>query len=155
MCPANFDPVGLETITSRRAVRMETGSISGVLSGKVEFTFAGASVFIPANANSVGSGECQSIVSNLKSVASVNCVRESANPTTNGGSYLITLNSFPSAPFMNNLVFHTGNPGRNMFFCNTSHVDEEDALGPYCRISDVEPEGPVPGRLGQGLHVMH
>lgn len=134
---------------------METGSISGVLSGKVEFTFAGASVFIPANANSVGSGECQSIVSNLKSVASVNCVRESANPTTNGGSYLITLNSFPSAPFMNNLVFHTGNPGRNMFFCNTSHVDEEDALGPYCRISDVEPEGPVPGRLGQGLHVMH
>ena len=147
LCPAQYDPIGLEFNANRRTVRLETGSISGVLSGRMEFTFGGASVFFPANANSFGSNECQAALSKLKSIESITCVQENVNAETQSGSYLITLNSYPLMPFMNNLVFHNGNPPRNLFFCNTSLVDEEDALGPYCRVSDVEPEGPVPGKL--------
>ena len=136
-CPAAFDPIGLEGKPNRRAVRLETGNMGGVMYGKIEFGFAGSSVKLEANANKMDDSGCSSLLSKLKSVESISCVRETTNEESGVGSYLITLNSYPQMPFMNNLVGHSGNPGRNLFSCNSSFVDAEEAVGPYCRIYDV------------------
>lgn len=50
--------------------------------GKVEFTFAGSSVLLEADANQLDDAECNRSLRGLKSVAEVDCVRQSLNPTT-------------------------------------------------------------------------
>eukprot|EP01034_Spumella_vulgaris_P025380 gene25380-31836_t len=107
--------------------------------GKLGFTFAGATVNLNANAAEVDSDVCQKALGGLQSVVDVTCVREDLNIESQVGSYLITLNKFPTMPFMNNLVSHSGNPAKNLFSCNTTLVDEEEAVGAYCRIYDMEP----------------
>lgn len=104
-------------------------------------------MFFPADANTFDTNACQTALAKLESVASISCVRENVNKETHAGTYLVTIQSYPVMPFMNNIVFHNGNPARNLFHCNTSLVDEEDALGPYCRVSDVEPSAELPGKL--------
>ncbi len=148
MCPAGFDPIGLDENTNRRTIRLETGNMGGVMFGKIQFGFGGDIVSLNANANQVASEQCTGTLSALKSVAEVTCVRESVNEISGTGSYLISLRKFPQMPFMNNLIGHNGNPHKSLFSCNTSLVDEEEAVGPYCSFFDVEPSEGLPGECG-------
>jgi hypothetical protein len=139
LCPAGFDPVDLESNPNRRTVRLEVGHMGGILMGKYAFSFAGSEVYLPANANDNDDAKCNSALKALKSVESITCKRESFNPNTGTGSYLISLLSFPAKPHMNNLIHHNGNPGINLFACNTTKIDAEEAQQPFCFVSDAEP----------------
>jgi hypothetical protein len=139
LCPAGFDPVDLESKPNRRTVRLEVGHMGGILMGKYAFSFAGSEVYLPANANDNDDAKCNSALKGLKSVESITCKRESFNPNTGTGSYLISLLSFPTKPHMNNLIHHNGNPGINLFACNTTKIDAEEAQQPFCFVSDAEP----------------
>lgn len=105
--------------------------------GKLEFTFGGSSVFLNADAADLDSAGCTSSLRGLKSTTDIECIRESFNPESKVGSYLIALKSFPLMPYMNNIILHNGNPSLNLFDCNIKKVDMEEAIGPYCRVSDV------------------
>jgi hypothetical protein len=113
--------------------------MGGILMGKYAFSFGGSEVYLPANANDNDDAKCNSALKGLKSVESITCKRESFNPNTGTGSYLISLLSFPTKPHMNNLIHHNGNPGINLFACNTTKIDAEEAQQPFCFVSDAEP----------------
>jgi hypothetical protein len=113
--------------------------------GKFTFTFAGATVNLNVNTNELDGVGCQKALMGLQSVADVGCTREDTNAESNVGSYLITLNKFPVMPYFNNLVSHSGDPPKSLFACNMSAVDEEEAVGPYCRVYDMEPLEGLPG----------
>ena len=130
---------------NRRTIRLETGALGGVFMGKIEFTFAGSSAIFNADASTMDSDGCNFALRNMKSIRDYKCIREKVNDKTKSGSYLITLNSFPTQPYMNNIIYHNGNPSLDMFYCNMSRVDEEEVIGPYCEITNVVYEH-VPGK---------
>lgn len=113
----------------------------------MEFSFAGSSLFLNADANELDSAACTNALRGLKSATNVTCQRETFSTESKTGSYLIAFNSFPTNPYMNNHVYHNGNPSRDSHFnCNMSKVDSEEALGAFCRISDVVVDN-IPGLL--------
>jgi len=114
------------------------------MAGRLEFTFAGSTVTMDANAGNVDSDGCTGVMAQLKSVASVRCQRESFQNATRTGSYLITLLSFPLQPYFNNLVSHQGNPPLSLFYCNTTMVDDEEATAPRCFVDDMLVPGDLP-----------
>lgn len=118
--------------------------MGGIMMGKYQFSFAGSDVYLPANANDNDETKCNSALKGLASVKEASCKRESFNADTGTGTYLISLLSFPDKPHMNNLVHHNGNPGINLFACNTSKIDAEEAQQPFCFLSDAEPYGDFP-----------
>eukprot|EP01033_Poteriospumella_lacustris_P013143 gene13143-9411_t len=141
-CPMGFDPEQARSMTNRRTVRLETGHLGGVMQGRLEFTFGGASVVLEADATVMDSALCTYILSGLKSIRQVTCERETVNRDGRFGAYRITLIDFPSfPPYMNNYVYHTGNPPRDAFSCDVTQVDAEQAIGPYCRVTDVVTDG--------------
>lgn len=115
--------------------------------GKYAFGFAGSEVYLPANANDNDDTKCSSSLKGLASVSAVTCKRESFNVDTGTGVYLITLKSYPEKPYMNNLIHHNGNPGINLFSCNASKIDNEEAQQPYCFVSNAEPLDGFPRKL--------
>jgi hypothetical protein len=129
----------MEARPNRRSVRLDVGNLGGVNLGKYEFEFAGASVYFGANSNMFDSAECTAALRGLSSVAVASCTRETSNALTGAGSYIITLQSYPSTPHFNNLIYHNGNPVNALFRCNTSLIDDEEANMPYCTVSDVLP----------------
>ena len=114
------------------------------MAGRLEFTFAGSTVTMDANAGNVDSDGCTGVMAQLKSVASVRCQRESFQNATRTGSYLITLLTFPLQPYFNNLVSHQGNPPLSLFYCNTTMVDDEEATAPRCFVDDMLVPGDLP-----------
>eukprot|EP01038_Epipyxis_sp_PR26KG_P008919 gene8919-12027_t len=138
LCPAAFEPLSLPNLINRRSVRLETGNLGGIMIGKLEFSFGGSSAFLDANANKVTDESCRNSLLKLKSISDIRCVRETFNEITGVGSYIISLLEYPLMPFMNNIMFHRGDPPRSYFSCNSSFIDEEEATGPYCRVSDVD-----------------
>jgi len=138
LCPAGFDPVGLDDIPARRTIRLELGHMGGIMMGKYAFGFAGSEVYLPANSNDNDEAKCTSALSKLKSVEKVSCKRETFNTNTGTASYLISMLSYPEKPYMNNLVHHNGNPGINLFSCNVSKIDHEEASEPFCFVSNAD-----------------
>lgn len=138
LCPAGFDPVGLDDIPARRTIRLELGHMGGIMMGKYAFGFAGSEVYLPANSNDNDEAKCTSALSKLKSVEKVSCKRETFNANTGTASYLISMLSYPEKPYMNNLVHHNGNPGINLFSCNVSKIDHEEASEPFCFVSNAD-----------------
>jgi hypothetical protein len=132
-----FEPASLDSITDRRTVRMWTDVETGVMSGQLEFTFAGSAVTIDGNATDFDSAKCQSALSGLKSVTAIRCERESFDATEDTGKYLITLDAFPMKPFLSNTIYHNGNPPLDMFYCNVSQVKKSSGSYPRCRFEDV------------------
>jgi hypothetical protein len=126
---------------------MEVGHMGGLMMGKYAFSFAGSDVFLPANANDNDDLKCTTALKGLASVSGVSCRRESFNPDTGTGTYLISLLSYPAKPHMNNIIHHNGNPGINLFACNTSRIDNEEAQQPFCFLSDAEPNADFPRKL--------
>lgn len=122
LCPAGFDPLGLEENTNRRTIRLETGNLGGINLGRLSFHFAGSEVWLNANANELSSDKCTTALSGLKSAVGVTCLQETSDAVSGVGSYLITLGGYPQKPFMNNLITHNGNPAKNLFSCNVSQV---------------------------------
>jgi hypothetical protein len=145
LCPAGFDPLQINTLPNRRTIRLITGNLGGFNSGKFEFQFSGASVYLNADSTELDSNACTSTLSTLKSITKINCTRETFNMESKTGSYLIRLDEFPSQPHLNNLIYHTGNPSLELFHCNTSKIDHEDAIGPYCEFEDVITDN-IPGK---------
>lgn len=144
-CPHSFEPLNSNlTIGNRRTIMLQTGSVGGIMMGKIEFTFAESSVLLNADANTLTDEECRKSLLGLKSITDVSCHRESFNDQTGVGSYSISLLSFPLNPHFNNLVYHNGNPSLDLFSCNISKVDSEEAFGPYCTLSDLEPLDNLP-----------
>jgi hypothetical protein len=76
-------------------------------------------------------------LSKLKTVANIECQRESYNQSLGTGSYLLTFHSYPLQPYENNHFSHTGNFPLSAFKCNSSLLDGEDAVRPYCELEDV------------------
>lgn len=156
ICPKSFDPLTIEENPSRRTIRIVTGAegkynslyslcklsqgmaLDGVLNGRFEFSFGPSSSFLNANANELSSEECSQVLSkNLKGVTSVNCTREEFNPSRASGVYKVVLEAFPLDPHENNIFVHNGNPPIQSFRCNSTGMDVEDALNPYCEIEDT------------------
>jgi hypothetical protein len=119
---------------------MSSSVVSGVIMGQLELYLAGSTVTVDANAKKFTSELCQKTIRGLKSVSDITCVREDFDENSQVGSYLFTLNKYPMAPFMNNLMSHTGNPPLSAFRCNTSLVDKEEAQGALCVFEDVVTE---------------
>lgn len=136
-CPAAFDPIDLDAKPNRRSIRLEIGSLGGVMVGSFEFGFGGSAVSLNADATKLTNEVCVTALKGLKSVASASCFRESFDAEKKTGTYNISLLEYPIKPYMNNIVYHDGNPRSNLFSCNISKVDEEEATGPYCRIDDI------------------
>ena len=151
LCPAGFDPVELDSKTNRRTVRMEVGHMGGIMMGKYSFSFAGSEVYLPAHANDNDEAKCNNALKGLTSVSSALCKRESFNPNTGTGTYLISLLGFPINPHMNNIIHHNGNPGINLFSCNVSKIDNEEAQQPFCFVSDTEPNDGFPRKQNKTL----
>ena len=137
MCKKNFDPVFIEEQTERRTIRLITHASEGTLQGRYEFSFGQSSVFFEAVAPQFDSAACTQALTKLKSVRAARCVREDFVEGPNSGSYLIRLESFPEAPFENNIFSHDGNPPLSAFGCNTTRIDEELAMGISCTLADV------------------
>ena len=123
---------------------MTTSVISGELMGQMELSILGSSVIVDASAKKLTSDICFKAVRQLKSVADITCTRESFDEISAVGSYLFTINRYPTQPYMNNLLSHKGNPPLVAFRCNTSMVDKEEAQGPLCKFEDVVYEN-IPG----------
>eukprot|EP01032_Pedospumella_encystans_P013943 gene13943-16031_t len=138
LCPAGFDPVNLENLPNRRTIRLETGHMGGIMMGKYSFGFAGSEVYLPAHAEDNDETKCTAALKGLKSVQDVSCKREKYDVNTGAGSYLISLLSYPLKPYMNNLIHHNGNPGINLFSCNVSKIDNEEASEPFCFVSNAD-----------------
>lgn len=147
VCPSAFDPVSpilLAENPNRRQVRLETSVLSGKMSGAIFFTFGGATVPLNADATQLDSNQCTYLLSGLKSVSEVTCERELLDSNTHTGRYLVTLRGFPERPHTNNIISHNGNPGMELFACNSSQVSAIEAQGAYCEILDVLPSLPLP-----------
>lgn len=112
--------------------------------GKYSFGFAGSEVYLPANANDNDDAKCTSAMKGLASASSVTCKRETYNVDTGTGTYLITFNAYPEKPYMNNIIHHNGNPAINLFSCNASKIDNEEAQQPFCFVSNAEPFADFP-----------
>eukprot|EP01031_Cornospumella_fuschlensis_P039258 gene39258-47777_t len=139
VCPSAFDPVRpimLEENPNRRQVRLETSVLSGQMSGAIFFTFGGDTVPLNANAAQLDSNQCTYLLSGLKSVSEIDCQRELFDPATLTGRYLITLRAYPERAYTNNIVTHDGNPGMELFACNSSQVSVIEAQGAYCEVLD-------------------
>ena len=106
--------------------------------GKYSFGFAGSEVYLPAHADDNDETKCTTALKGLKSVQDVSCKREKYDVNTGAGSYLISLLSYPQKPYMNNLIHHNGNPGINLFSCNVSKIDNEEASEPFCFVSNAD-----------------
>lgn len=144
-CPWDFDPIGLSDNSNRKSIRLETGLSGGEMSGKYGFEFGGSEVYLNADARVLTSDLCTTSLRGLKSITDANCTRESFNGVSGIGTYLISLLRYPQEPpFMNNIVIHNGQPSINMFHCNVSKIDHEDAMVPYCMISDAAPYENLP-----------
>ena len=52
---------------------------------------------------------------------------------------------------MNNIIHHNGNPGINLFSCNVSKIDNEEAQQPFCFVSDTEPNDGFPRKQNKTL----
>ncbi len=140
LCPAGFDPINPMPIfdnTHRRTIRLASSLQSGVMVGSIELTFSGSSVLLPADASQLSSQQCTFLLSGLRSVADITCVRDTYDGQTKTGQFTITLDRFPTKPYMNNVIYHNGNPSLDLFSCNTSRVNEFEAVGVYCEISDM------------------
>eukprot|EP01039_Chlorochromonas_danica_P010844 gene10844-12054_t len=141
ICPSGYDPVrpvAIEGNSHRRAVRLRTSALTGSLQGSLEVTIAGASALLNANAAALTSASCTYLLSGLRSIAEVECTRESYDSLLNTGSYLIRLLRYPTRTHMNNILYHNGNPSIDLFACNTSKVNEFEASGVGCDFEDVE-----------------
>ena len=148
-CPAAFDPIQLRHplyANQRRQVRLETGHLGGYMYGQLIFSFGGESTLFNADAAAFTSQECQQNLQKMNSLSKVSCERETFDPITRTGSYLITLEDFPLKAHWNNVYQHNGNPPRDFFSCNVSKVDPFEAIGVYCTITDVNTEY-IPGNV--------
>lgn len=114
--------------------------------GHVQFSFGDESVYFNADAADFTTYDCQDTLNRMKSFSKVSCTREKYDPITRTGSYLISLDEFPLRAYWNNLVHHNGNPPKDLFACNVSKVDQFEAVGVYCSITDVNTEY-VPGKI--------
>ena len=74
-------------------------------------------------------------LSRLKGVSSVICQRISFNASSGTAVYVITFIEYPIKPYENNLFQHDGNPQISFFHCNSTRMDYEDAIEPYCEVS--------------------
>ena len=98
---------------------------------------SGSSVFLDGYAPNLSNTLCDRSLKDLKSVSQINCKTENIDISTGTGSFIITLESFPLKPYLNNIIYHNGNPPLNLFHCNSSKIDTEDAVSPKCKIEDV------------------
>lgn len=152
LCPMAYDPVSIDQFPSRRAIRLQTQVEEGALAGLFQFSFAGSNVLLNADASELDDFYCtNSLVMGLKSVGEVTCQRESFDSIKRTGSYLITLLSYPLIPYLNNVIYHTGNPPLSFFECNLTKIDAEAVVDPSCTISDVVAEN-LPQYLPCGGH---
>lgn len=147
VCPAAFDPVQLRKYTGRRKVRLETGNHGGANTGQLEFFFGGSSIFLDADASSLTSEKCTSSLNHLESVTGITCVRDSYNEISKTGNYIITLENFPLVPYFNNVIYHNGNPSLDLFSCNTSSINTDYAIDPFCYFHEVEVLEPIPSEI--------
>ena len=152
ICPYAFEPLALEKATARRTFRLKTEVERGTMAGRIEFTFAGSTVVFDADAGQMDSAACVSTMSQLKSIQSLTCERESFQEASGTGAYLITLESYPEKAHFNNLIQHTGNPPLSLFYCNTTLVDHEEASAPRCFLEDITVRGDLPQYVQCGGH---
>ena len=136
----SFDPLVLPTLKNRRSVRLVFGVDVGKLSGYLEFSFAGATVYLDPQPYDFDTRICTERLSGLKSVEEVTCYRESFDEEKNTASYLITFHSYPEKPYMSNHIVHNGNPPLDMFSCSTHRLTADPLAQPYCDITDVVTE---------------
>lgn len=137
MCPKAYNPIQKEVLPNRRAIRLSTGVLSGVLNGQFSFSFSGSAISLDANANTLGSAQCTAHFTQLGSAASVDCVREELDEATGTGEYIITFDEYPLLPHENNIFSHDGNPPVSAFKCNMTAAQGLGAVGPFCSITDV------------------
>ena len=100
-----------------------------------------------ANANELTSEECTNSLRKLRGASKVSCERLEHNSTTATGEYLITFHKYPMTPYENNLFQHDGNPDISLFKCNSTELDVEDAVDPYCVVVDVDTIEEIPGKI--------
>ena len=98
-----------------------------------------------ANASNFRNEDCRRALGSLP-VKDVSCVQDNLNTDSNTASYVIVFNNFPLLPRENNLFSHTGNPGLDLFYCNTSKIDQQKAIGAYCDLEDVYAGKDLPGK---------
>lgn len=140
ICPWSFDPVRplpIDSNANRRTVRLISSLSSGRLSGSLEFSFAGSSVTLPADAGQLSSADCSHLLKGLRSAADISCLRESFDSTSRTGSFLIKLHRYPTKSYTNNILSHDGNPPLSLFACNASKADPFEAQSPDCTVEDV------------------
>ena len=133
LCPKAYEPLGLESKPERRQLRLTVENIRA--SSTISFSFSGSTVFLPADVEELGSSECTSILSALKSVHSVSCLRESFDASSGFATYLIRIDDYPVFPHENNVFNHTGAPPLGAFKCNASSAVEDLAV--------ISPDGSV------------
>lgn len=114
------------------------------MNGRFEFSFGPQSIIMTANANDLTSEVCTDYMKKLKGVSKVDCLREQVNSTTATGTYLVTFQDFPLMPYENNLFTHDGNPPLTAFRCNSTLMDIEDSVNPYCEVEDIDPLTALP-----------
>lgn len=105
-----------------------------------------------SNFNHINSDICTSILKTFKSINEIKCTQEENNLETNTGSYLINILKFPVRPYLNNIIYHTGNPPINFFNCNMSMINEHELQDPKCFFENVY-TGVIPRKYGPYVHV--
>eukprot|EP01041_Mallomonas_annulata_P001065 gene1065-2084_t len=140
LCPKAYEPVSLEDRPNRRTILLTTKHDGGKMYGDLLFEFGSTALKMKADASQYTSEQCTSDFKSFKPVSEVNCIRETYDADTGLGSYLITFQKWPIYPYENNIFHHNGNPDINLFNCNTSRVDHEEAKDLICEITDVVTE---------------
>jgi hypothetical protein len=119
LCPKGDDP--FTPYTDYPTLTVTTGTAGTLTSGYFKFIFNGESFLFPANADSFTSSECTAKLVGLKNVGTATCTRGSVS-ISGGATYTMTLTSFPSRPYENNLFSNDGTPDDSSFYCDTSRV---------------------------------
>lgn len=136
LCPKGYDP--LIPRPGYRKIQLTTSSTWGLLNGNGKFLlkFNGKSLAFPADANSWNSTSCQmDLLNALTNIASATCELININ-NSGGGTYIITILSYPPIPEENNIYSIDGVSDFTKFSCFPIFIPD-GASGLNCDLVDL------------------